>query len=109
MAEKLVIELRLGRLLSTIVQNYCTIEDPDLITETLHAYAIRFSMHRDHYCQIFALLKAGASTMTTPENFGFSINPSKKDRSLKAICEEIDEAFYALSVAHYEHCFFHSS
>lgn len=103
--EKLVIEHRLGRLLSTIVQNYCVIHDSNRVEQTLKAHAIRFSDHRDHYCHVFALLKAGGSTINDPEVFGFSIKPNKKELSLKVICEEIDEAFYTLSVAHFEHCF----
>jgi hypothetical protein len=105
-SQKLVIEHRLGELLSTIVQNYCVVYDSERLEQTLKAHAIRFSEHRDHYCQVFALLKAGASTINDPEAFGFSIKANKKDLSLKVICEEIDEAFYALSVAHYEHCYF---
>ena len=105
-AQKALVEGRLVGLLTQVIQNKITIDNVDLMTHQLHVQPVDIPKHRNIYCQAYTLLKAGASQITVPSEFGFRINTAFKDLALTQICEDIDTEFYALSLAHYERCFF---
>ena len=51
---------------------------------------------------LFALLKAGATQISQPEQYGFEVLPSCRDMTLVALRDQIDEEFWILSSAHYD-------
>lgn len=100
--EKLVIDQRLASFLSMCVANRCRIVDHKLLNWQLEVQKIRYQPHHDPYCHVFAMLKAGASQITDPEQFGFEIMPGFRHLPLSVLRDEIDEEFWILSSAHYD-------
>jgi hypothetical protein len=47
-------------------------------------------------------LKAGATQIAQPEQYGFEVMPSCRGMSLVALRDQIDEEFWVLSAAHYD-------
>ncbi len=103
--QKLAVEQRLVGFLTQLVQNHIEIVDEDTLQWQLDHQPVNVPTHRNLYCQAFVLIKAGASQIGDTAQFGFKLTPYAKNAALADICEQIDEAFYALSVAHYERCF----
>ena len=68
----------------------------------LSVQKIRHQPHHDSYCHLFALLKAGATQISQPEQYGFEVLPSCRDMTLVALRDQIDEEFWILSSAHYD-------
>ena len=101
-AEKRIVDRRLAGFLSQSVSNHLEIVDKSLLQWQLGVQQIRFNDQHDEYCWLFALLKAGASQITDTEQFGFRRSPDTAQWTLTAIRDEIDRAFWVLSVAHYE-------
>ncbi|MEE4204312.1 MAG: DUF1289 domain-containing protein [Halieaceae bacterium] len=100
--EKRIVDRRLAGFLSQSVANHLEIVDKSLLKWQLDVQQVRHNDQHDEYCWLFALLKAGASQITDTEQFGFRRRPDTAQMDLIAIREEIDRAFWVLSVAHYE-------
>lgn len=109
LAEKQAIELRLSTLLTTIVQSKLSIVDEDLLQYQLSVQPVNVPLHRNLHCQLFELIKAGASQIQRPQDFGFSVRPAFVGLSLKKLYEQMDQEFYLLSVGHYQRYFFLSA
>lgn len=103
--EKAVIEARLVSLLTRIIENKLFIFDENLLKWQIQVQPITVSAHRNLYCQAYELLRAGASQIRQLEHFGLGLLPEVSQKPLKSVCEEIDQEFYALSVAHFERYF----
>ena len=105
--DKANIENRLVGFLTGIIQNKLEIVDEERLRWQLDVQPIDVPSHRNLYCQLLTLLRAGASQIQQPEQFGFRVLPECQHQSLKQLAEDIDQEFYALSVAHYERYFQH--
>lgn len=103
--QKLRIEQRLVQLLTNIISYKIQLVDEALLQWQIQHQQLNVSKHRNLYCQCYELIKAGASQIEDTKEFGFMVLPEFQGLSLKALCEEIDQEFYMLSVAHYERYF----
>jgi hypothetical protein len=100
--QKRAIDQRLAQFLALCVANKCRIVDLKLLTWQLEIQKIRYEADHDPYCHVFALLKAGATQITEPEQFGFEVLPPFRHEPLVKLRDEIDEEFWVLSSAHYD-------
>ena len=101
-AQKEAIDSRLDRFLAMCVANKLRIVDQKLLDWQLSVQKIRHQPHHDPYCHLFALLKAGATQISQPDQYGFEVLPSCRDITLVALRDQIDEEFWILSSAHYD-------
>ncbi len=101
-AEKSIVDQRLANFLSTCMQQKFKVEDPDLLRWQLDVQQVRFNRQHDEYCWLFALLKAGATQIRDPAKYGFRIQGARQTDSLLELREQVDRAWWELSVAHYE-------
>ena len=65
--QKEVIDRRLDKFLAQCVANKFRIVDGPLLEWQLKVQQIRIQSHHDPYCHVFAMLKAGANQITSPE------------------------------------------
>ncbi len=93
-AQKLLIEQRLEDFLSRCVRNRLRAE--------LDRLGISYPRHRDQYCWAYCLLKAAASQIQDPAEFGLRLEAGYREKPLQALRLAIDEEFFILSDAYYE-------
>ena len=100
--EKGVIDTRLATLLSQVVQRRFWIVDEDLLLKMLKMQQIRYMEYRDSYCALYELLKAGASQISDPADYGFKPRWGYHETTLLKLRQDIEQECYVLSVAHFE-------
>lgn len=100
--EKRLIDARLGDFLSQCTRNKLQVIDAALLEEQLKLQQVAYPAHRDSYCWAYALLKAGASQIEDPEQFGLQVDAEYRDVPLTELRQAIDDEFYILSEAYYE-------
>ena len=100
--QKRAIDSRLDTFLAKCVANKFRITDLSLLRWQLEVQQIRIQAQHDPYCHVFALLKAGANQIISPEQYGFEVLPPHRDKALSLLRDEIDEEFWILSAAHYD-------
>ena len=100
--KKIAIDNRLSQLLAKVVSWRLEITDLDLLVSQLKTQQIKYHETRDPYCWLFELLRAGATQIEDPNQFGFAKLAMFEHKTLIEIRRDIDDEFYALSVAHYE-------
>lgn len=100
--QKQHIDSRLQLLLRQIVSAKLYIFDEALLSWQIQVQQLRVNQQHNLYCQLFALLKAGASQVSEPEAFGFCYQSGFESIPLRTLYEQIDQEFYLLSVAHYQ-------
>ena len=103
--QKLSIEKRLSELLTTIVEHRISIDDEAVLTQQLQLQPVHLPTHRNLHCQLFELIKAGASQIADTGAFGFSVRSPFAHLSLRQLYDDMDQEFYHLSVAHYQRYF----
>jgi Predicted Fe-S protein len=101
-AEKRIVDSRLADFLSTCMQQKFVVEDPDLLRWQLDVQQVRFNPKHDPYCWLFSLLKAGATQIKDPAKYGFRVQGARQSDTLVELREQVDKAWWELSVAHYE-------
>ncbi|MEW5249115.1 DUF1289 domain-containing protein [Microbulbifer discodermiae] len=87
--------------LASAVRNQLEIVDRALLLRQLKHQQIRFDETLHPYCWVFELLRAGASQIGDPAEFGLRLTAQARGVSLVELRRRIDEDFYALSVAYY--------
>lgn len=103
--QKQIIDARLENFLTQVVQTRLEIVDSALLQWQIQVQQIDVKPHRNEYCQLYELVKAGASQIRNPEEYGFRILPNSESLDLKQLCAAIDSEFYILSDAHYQRYF----
>ena len=103
--QKRIIDARLDTFLTQVVATKVRIFDAALLEQQLRAQQIRFSAHKDPHVWVFQLLRAGASQITSPQQFGFALQPAFAEIALADLREQIDREFFVLSEAHYQRYF----
>lgn len=103
--QKAAIDSRLSGLLAQVVSWRFKIFDLEKLKYQLKLQNIFYQETRDPYCWLFELLRAGATQIKITNDFGFKKIPSFENKSLTELRNDIDEEFFALSVAHYERYF----
>lgn len=101
-SEKRAIDNRLSQLLSQVVSWRLEIIDLDLMVHQLKTQQVKYHETRDPLCWLFELLRAGATQIKDPGQFGFAKLAMFEHKKLSEIRSDIDDEFYALSIAHYE-------
>lgn len=101
-SEKAAIDARLTQLLSQVVAKYCRITSAERLYQQLATQQIRYYPYRDDLCALFELLRAGASQIHDPSQFGFALQHAFAQHHLLEVKQRIEQEWYALSVAHYE-------
>lgn len=104
--QKRIIDARLDAFLTQVVATKVRIFDAALLEQQLRAQQIRFSGHKDPHVWVFQLLRAGASQISSPQMFGFALQPAFVGVALADLREQIDREFFVLSEAHYQRYFF---
>ena len=100
--QKLLIEQRLTQFLSQCVRNKLRVVDQVLLRRRLEELQIGFPQQRDAHCWAYCLLKAAATQIRDPAEFGLLIEAEYRAIPLAALRQVIDEEFYTLSDAYYE-------
>lgn len=103
--QKAAIETRLVQLLTNVIQEKIQITDSKLLQWQIDQQPVMVPTHRNLYCQAHALLKAGASQIRDLSAFGLALTGAFQHVPLKTVCQQIDDEFYTLSVAHYQRYF----
>jgi predicted Fe-S protein YdhL (DUF1289 family) len=101
-AQKRVIDGRLSGFLSQCVSNKLRVVDRALLEWQLSVQQIPFNADHDEYCWVYTLIKAGASQIHEPTEYGFEVDISFRDMPLVKLRELIDHEFFTLSQAHYD-------
>lgn len=100
--QKQAIDRRLDQLLAQVVNAKLRVFDSKLLEMRLKAQQIRYSVHRSAPVWVFELLRAGASQIDDPRDYGFAIEPGYRTLPLNVLREQIDREFFLLSEAHYQ-------
>ena len=100
--QKQAIDRRLDQLLAQVVIAKLQILDSELLEMRLKAQQIRYSAHRSPPVWVFELLRAGASQIDDPRDYGFAVEPGYRTLPLAVLREQIDREFFLLSEAHYQ-------
>ncbi len=100
--QKRIIDRRLAAFLSQCVGNRFRVTDRALLEWQLQVQQISYNPDHDEYCWLFTLIKAGASQIERPADFGFEVDLRLRDRSLAQLRDDIDQEFFTLSQAHYD-------
>lgn len=100
--QKQAIDARLELLLTSLIKARFTIVDEARFRAALDLQRIRHVEYRNPYCWIFDLLKAGASQIDNPADYGLELHPAYRHIPLRKQLEEIDMDFFTLSEAHFE-------
>lgn len=103
--QKRLIDRRLELFLTQIVQSRFDIVDEALLLDMIRLQQVRVSAHRNSWCQLFELVRAGASQIRYPEHYGFAVMPKHRHTSLVQLGHDIDLEFWTLSSAHFERYF----
>ena len=101
-AQKRVIDGRLSDFLSQCVSNKLRVVDRALLAWQLSVQQISFNAGHDEFCWVYSLIKAGASQIHEPTEYGFEVDISFRDMPLAKLRELIDHEFFTLSQAHYD-------
>ncbi len=101
-AEKRLVNERLGEFLARCTRNKLRVLDAELLQRQLDAQQLAYPAHRDPHCWAYVLLKAGASQIDEPADYGLQIDAEYRGWDLAELRKAIDEEFYILSEAYYE-------
>ncbi|MDP5210332.1 DUF1289 domain-containing protein [Microbulbifer sp. 2205BS26-8] len=98
---RIIAQRREGYLASAVRSQLEIVDQPLLLAQLKHQQ-IRFDDRQNPYCWVFELLRAGASQIANPREYGVSPTNQARGLSLEEIRQRIDEDFYALSVSYYQ-------
>ncbi|MCP5123122.1 MAG: DUF1289 domain-containing protein [Pseudomonadales bacterium] len=100
--QKDIVDRRLGDFLSRCVSNKLRVTDRALLQWQLQVQQLSYAAHHDEYCWVYSLIKAGASQIDCPADYGFEVDLAFRGLPLAQLRELIDREFYVLSQAHYD-------
>ena len=100
--QRRIIAERRESYLANAVRSQLEIVDQRLLLAQLRHQQIRFNEDQNPYCWVFELLRAGASQIREPAEYGLSRTTVARNTSMMELRRRIDEDFYALSVAYYQ-------
>jgi predicted Fe-S protein YdhL (DUF1289 family) len=103
--QKRLVDRRLEQFLTQIMQARFDITDEILLAEMIRLQQVRVSSHRNLWCQLFELLRAGGSQIERPELYGFVVLPKYRHINLVQLGQDTDSEFWTLSSAHFERYF----
>jgi hypothetical protein len=106
--ERRAVLQRIDVLLGQIVARWLVIDDVELLGKQMQAQQINFDSARYPVSWVVELLKAGASQINTPEQYGLQLTEQGVGKNLRELRDAIEKEFYELSTAHYERYFKHA-
>lgn len=98
---RIIAERREGYL-ANAVRSQLEIVDERMLLAQLRHQQIAFNADQNPYCWVFELLRAGASQIDNPADYGLRPTAQARGVPLTELRRRIDEDFYALSVAYYQ-------
>ena len=101
-AQKRIVDQRLSAFMSQCVSNKLRVVDKALLEWQLSVQQISFTSHHDEFCWVYSLIKAGASQIDQPLEYGFEVSLEYRDTPLSELRAMIDQEFFSLSQAHYD-------
>ncbi|MCB1708704.1 MAG: DUF1289 domain-containing protein, partial [Halioglobus sp.] len=72
--QKDIVDRRLGDFLSRCVSNKLRVTDRALLQWQLQVQQLSYAAHHDEYCWVYSLIKAGASQIDCPADYGFEVD-----------------------------------
>lgn len=103
--QKRIVDGRLAQFLAQCMANRFEVVNQTVLEAQLELQVIRYDQSHAPLCWVFAILKAGATQIKDPTQFGFAVLPRCQAKSLKQLRDEVDEEYFQLSQAHYERYF----
>lgn len=104
-AQKRLIDQRLDHFLAQIVETKLRVVNPVLLRWHLEVQQIRYPRLKSPSIWVYELLRAGASQIEHPAEYGFELDAQYRDTDLRELRRAIDAEFYILSEAHYQRYF----
>lgn len=101
-AQKRIVDQRLSEFLSQCVSNKVRVIDKALLEWQLSVQQITYAAHHDEFCWAYSLIKAGASQIQQPSEYGFEVYLEFRETPLLDLRAMIDLEFFTLSQAHYD-------
>ncbi len=92
-------------MLQQVVKARVSIEDESLLKVKCQQQQVRTNYAANPHCWVFDLLKAGASQISSLEEYGCRLKVEYSSLTLTDLKEDIDKDFYTLSEAHYHRYF----
>lgn len=99
--QRRIIAQRLESYLASAVRNQLEIVDQHLLSIRLGEQQIAFNRDQSPYCWVFALLRAGASQIANPAEYGLQPTSRACGVPLQEMRWRIDREFYSLSQAYF--------
>lgn len=103
--ERRAVLQRIDVLLGQIVARWLVVDDVDKLREQLQSQQISFDPARYPASWVVELLKAGASQIDDPAQFGLILCAQSQGKNLRELRDAIEKEFYELSCAHFERYF----
>ncbi|HQQ63106.1 MAG TPA: DUF1289 domain-containing protein [Pseudomonadales bacterium] len=103
--ERRTVLQRIDVLLEQIVARWFVIGHADVLQEQLRLQQIGFDEQRAPASWVLELLKAGASQIAEPAQFGLQLTAQATGKTLRELRDLVEKEFYDLSCAHYERYF----
>jgi predicted Fe-S protein YdhL (DUF1289 family) len=86
---------RLGNLITETIKPFVTIHDPALLRNQLNLLGIRYREDQSAYCDLYYLLRAGASQIESPNEFGFMVKADYQHKGLSELFAKIENDYLA--------------
>ena len=103
--QKQLIDQRLTLFLSQIVETRLRVVDQRLLRWQLDVQQIPYPAHKPASIWVYELLRAGASQVENPADFGLSVDAQYRGVSMPELKRQIDQESFILSEAHYQRYF----
>ena len=100
--EKSLVNERLQKFKTTILEDKFTIIDPEKLRNKLKDANISFNQELDPLCWVFDLFRTFTIEDIDLEEVGIALKGEFLNMSLSKIKEDINKEFFELSLAHYE-------
>jgi len=93
---------RLGLMITKVVEPFIIIHEQGLLRKQLETFHIRYREDQSAYCDVYYLLRAGASQIENSKDFGFSIHAPYKNTPLKELFSMIEEEYLTLAQRYFK-------
>lgn len=89
---------QLGEMITHVVEPKIIIHNAELLREQLQFLGIRYRDDQSTFCDVYYLLRAGASQITdSKNNFGFEVHSSYRETSLVELFNIIEQEYLSLA------------
>lgn len=103
--ERCAVVERISELVRQVAEPVIEIKDYDKLKQGLSYQHVRYDPMAGPYVWLLELLKVGASTIDSLEDYGCALTLAYQGWALSEVREQIDKDFYTLSEVHYQRYF----